>query len=100
MIRFISLKRSDKPEKKYMVTIEEEGREKTIHFGQSGAKDFTLSTPFEREARKQAYISRHKSREDWTSSGRDTAGFYAKHILWNKPTISASLADMKRRFFS
>jgi len=82
-----------------MVVIERDGREKTIHFGQSGAKDFTRHSALEREKRKQAYISRHKSNEDWTASGIDTPGFYAKHILWNKPTISASLADMKRRFF-
>ena len=98
MTRLISFNRSDNPEKKYMVVIEQDGRNKTIHFGQSGAKDFTRHSALEREKRKQAYISRHKSNEDWTASGIDTAGFWSKHILWNKPTISASLADTKRKF--
>ena len=81
-----------------MATIERDGREKTIHFGDSASKDYTLHSALEREKRKQAYISRHKSNEDWTASGIDTAGFWAKHILWNKPSVSASLADTKRRF--
>ncbi len=78
--------------------IERDGREKTIHFGDASAKDYTLHTALEREKRKKAYISRHKSREDWTASGIDTAGFWSKHILWNLPSVSASLADTKRRF--
>jgi hypothetical protein len=78
--------------------IERDGREKTIHFGASGYKDYTLFSPLEREQRKRNYISRHQSKEDWSLSGIDTAGFWAKHILWNKPSVSASLADTRRRF--
>ena len=81
-----------------MATIERDGREKTIHFGASGYKDYTSFPALEREARKKAYISRHQSREDWTASGIDTAGFWSKHILWNKPSVQASLADTRRRF--
>jgi hypothetical protein len=98
MVRIISFSRSDNPEKKYKVVIERDGREKTIHFGASGYKDYTLFSPLEREQRKSNYISRHQSKEDWTMSGIDTAGFWAKHILWNKPSVSASLADTRRRF--
>jgi hypothetical protein len=98
MVRIISFSRSDIPEKKYKVVIERDGREKTIHFGASGYKDYTLFSPLEREQRKKNYISRHQSKEDWSLSGIDTAGFWAKHILWNKPSVSASLADTKRRF--
>ena len=81
-----------------MVVIERDGRRKTIHFGQSGAKDFTRHSALERDARKRAYITRHQSNEDWTAQGIDTAGFWSKHILWNLPSVSASLADTKRRF--
>ena len=98
MVRIISFNRSDNPEKKYKVVIERDGREKTIHFGASGYKDYTSFSPLEREQRKRNYISRHQSKEDWTMSGIDTAGFWAKHILWNKPSVSASLADTRRRF--
>ena len=81
-----------------MVVIERDGHKKTIHFGASGYQDYTSFSPLEREQRKRNYISRHKSREDWTASGIDTAGFWSKHVLWNKPTISASLAETRRRF--
>ena len=40
----VVLKRSNKPEKKWMVIIEyrEGQRTKTIHFGASGYKDYTI----------------------------------------------------------
>ena len=48
--------------------------------------------------RKERYISRHKAREDWTKSGLETAGFWAKHLLWNEPSLSASIKDIEKRF--
>lgn len=81
-----------------MVEIERDGSRKTIHFGARGYKDYTSFSPLEREQRKRNYIGRHQSKEDWSESGIDTAGFWAKHILWNKPSISASLAETRRRF--
>ena len=99
MVKFLGLRKSDRPEKKYYVLLEgESGREKRVYFGDSSSKDFTLFSPLEREERKQRYIARHRSREDWAKSGIETAGFWAKHILWNLPSVSASLADTRRRF--
>ena len=66
---------------------------KTIHFGAKGASDFTLHGS---EERKQMYINRHRKREDW--SDPKTAGFYAKNILWNKPTVQGSIKDTNQRF--
>lgn len=99
MVKFLGLHKSDRPEKKYYALLEgDSGREKRVYFGDSSSKDFTLFSPLEREERKRRYIVRHSAREDWTKSGLETAGFWAKHILWNKPTVSASLADTRRRF--
>lgn len=81
-----------------MVILERDGRQKTVHFGASGYKDYTTFPVLERENRKKAYIGRHKSREDWTASGIDTAGFWAKHILWNLPSVQKSLAQTVRVF--
>ena len=64
------------------------GQGKTIQFGAEGYEDFTTSKS---EKKKSAYIARHKKNEDWTKSGIDSAGFWAKHLLWNKPTLSASI---------
>lgn len=93
MVRLVKLVPSKNPEKKYDAVIEREGREKTISFGQKSAKDFTTTGDKER---KQRYIARHSARENWTDP--ETPGFWAKHILWNKPTIAESLRDTKARF--
>ena len=97
MVKLISFKRSEIPDKKYQVTLEtNENRTRTIHFGDSNSKDYTLYSPLEREDRKRAYIARHKVTEDW--SDPLTAGFWSKHILWNLPTVTASLQATKRKF--
>ena len=87
----IVISKSDKPDKKLKANI----GNKTIHFGQQGASDYTIHKDTER---RQRYIDRHKKQEDWTRSGIDTAGFYSKNILWNKPTISQSVADLNSKY--
>jgi hypothetical protein len=88
--------KSNKPEKKFMVKFinPKTDREKTIHFGQAGASDMTQHKNDERKAR---YIKRHRGMgEKWKDP--TTPGFYALHILWNKPTISASIKDTMEKF--
>jgi hypothetical protein len=46
---------------------------KTIQFGAKGYTDYTLGAGDEK---KQNYITRHKSRENWNKSGLYTAGFW------------------------
>jgi len=49
--------------------------------------------------RKNRYVQRHKNmNEDWTKSGIKTAGFYAKHVLWNKPTLKESIKDLNDKY--
>ena len=88
----IIISKSDKPNKKFKAVID---KTKTVHFGQAGASDMTQHKD---EERKKRYVERHRKREDWTASGYKTAGFYAKHILWNKPTIQSSIKDINKRF--
>lgn len=94
---FLSLKKAE-GDKKYEVKLKNKstGREKTVKFGAKGMDDYTKTKDKEQ---KERYIKRHEKREDWTKSGVGTAGFWAKGILWNKPTISASLADIKSKYF-
>ena len=68
-------------------------REKTVHFGSVGYGDYTTTGDKDAKAR---YLSRHRAREDWDNP--ITAGSLARHILWNKTTIKASIADYKKRF--
>lgn len=88
----VYLKKSTRPEKKYMVWIDG----KTVHFGATGYSDYTKHKDQERM---QRYSDRHKrGGETWSKNGIKTAGFWSKWLLWNKPTIAASKKDMASRF--
>ena len=90
----VVIKKSTKPEKKYMAILSsKDNKTKTIHFGSSGMSDFTKHRD---EARKKRYLDRHRKRERWDVP--DTAGSLSRWILWNKPTLTASIADYKKRF--
>jgi hypothetical protein len=95
---FYGLHKSDKPEKKYFVEIEgESGRRKRIYFGDSSMKDYTTHNALEAESRKRAYLSRHKTTEDW--SDPSTAGFWSRHILWGDTrSIQQNLKRTLSRF--
>ena len=84
------IKPSNKKEKKFLAVID---NNKHIYFGAAGYSDMTQH---KNEERKQRYIDRHSKRENWNDP--TTAGFYAKNILWNKPTISESIRDTNTRF--
>jgi len=114
MYKFISIKKASDGKHKYEVELlnEETGRKKTVKFGSEGMGDFTLFTKkkgstlsnpslggLTPEEHKERYITRHQKREDWTKSGTGTAGFWSKHILWNKPTVEASLKDTLKTYF-
>ena len=71
--------------------------DKTVHFGATGYEDYTIHKD---EKRKASYLARHRTKEDWTLSGVDTAGFWARHLLWNEPSLTASVADINKRFKS
>lgn len=94
MVKLQSFGPSTNADKKYMVVLlKPDGRKKTIHFGAKGMDDFTKTGDVEQKSR---YIQRHKDRENWNDPL--TAGFWAKHILWNKSSVQSSLADTKRQF--
>ena len=61
-----------------------------VRFGRQGFSDFTKHKDPERMKR---YLTRHRSRENWTRSGAKTAGFWSRWILWSSP----SLTGAKRR---
>jgi len=81
---------STRADKKFMI-INPKG--KKIHFGAKGYEDYIIHKDDER---KQRYIARHQNNEDWTNL--DTPGFWARWLLWNKPTIKQSILDIDQRF--
>jgi len=69
---------------------------KTTHFGDERYEDYTIHKDKERL---KNYNTRHgskKSGEKWQQPM--TAGALSKWILWNKPSLTGSFADYKRRF--
>ena len=88
----VVISKSKKADKKYDAVID---GKKTISFGQKGASDMTLHND---KDRKQAYLNRHKKRENWGASGVDTSGFYSRWVTWNKDTLTKSVDDLNKRF--
>jgi len=90
----VEIKPSTSKGKKYMaIFYDGDKKVKTTHFGASGMSDFTKHKD---EERKQRYLDRHRARENWND--KFSAGALSKFILWNKPTLSASIADYKKHF--
>tara|TARA_Y100001937_G_scaffold36481_1_gene52280 strand:+ start:8925 stop:9254 length:330 start_codon:yes stop_codon:yes gene_type:complete len=90
-----SVKTSNKKGKKLMAIFDcpKCNVKKIIHFGASGMSDFTKHRD---PQRKERYLKRHQAREDWNNPL--TAGALSRWILWNKPTLKASIEDFENRF--
>lgn len=84
--------KSDRADKKYYIITDKGNR---VYFGASGFDDFTTHKDV---IRKKNYIARHRKNENWGKTGINTAGFWSRWLLWNKPTINESYEDIKKRF--
>ena len=62
-------------------------------YGAVGYDDYTTGHDQDQRLR---YLTRHSKRENWNNP--KSAGALSRWILWNLPTIEASLRDYKRRF--
>jgi len=85
-----TLSKSTRKDKKWMIETPEG---KTIHFGASGYEDYTMHKNL---ARKTSYIVRHQLNENWNDL--NTAGAWAKNLLWSEPTLEESIKKMKSKF--
>ena len=95
-MKLISITESPKADKKLMAVFQnnETGRKKTIHFGQNGAPDYTITKD---KAQRERYITRHARNEHWDNPM--TAGALSRFILWGASTSRATnIAEYKRRF--
>lgn len=95
---FVDIKPSDSKTKKYTATFYHrvDGLIKKIKTSQFGAKGYADFTTHKDEERKKRYLDRHRARENWNDY--KSAGSLSRFILWNKPTIKASIADYKKKF--
>ena len=94
--KFVSLKKDTDGKHKWVATIlnKETSREKRVRFGAVGYEDMTQHGD---EERKRLYLARHSKNENWNDIS--TSGAWSRWLLWNKKSISASLADIKKKFF-
>jgi len=92
-MKLISITKSHKADKKLDATFEKDGRTKTTSFGATGMDDYTKTHD---ESQKERYRTRHA--KDLQTHDPTRAGYLSWWILWNKPTIGASVADYRRRF--
>jgi hypothetical protein len=94
-MKLLSVTESNKPEKKMMAIFEQEnGRKKTVHFGQAKALDFTKTHDKEQRER---YRTRHA--KDLETGDPTRAGFLSYYILWGDSTsMKANIISFKKRF--
>ena len=86
----VVISKSTNKNKKFDVVVDN----KKISFGAVGYSDYTIHKDPER---KERYIARHKKNEDWNKSGIKTAGYWSKHLLWNKDTLTKSIDDISKK---
>ena len=95
------LRNSKNQKKKYAIYTP---KKKTISFGSAGYNDYTLEDDDEiAEKMLKTYIKRHgrkrpdgKLIENWNDP--QTAGFWAKNLLWNQRVLDAAIEDTEERY--
>tara|TARA_R110002153_G_scaffold214470_2_gene367101 strand:- start:116 stop:448 length:333 start_codon:yes stop_codon:yes gene_type:complete len=104
LMKIIPSKRAGKKYTAYFML--DNGKEKAVHFGSKGMRDFTLinnpkskfylKTKAERDSVKNAYIRRHKKRENWNNPL--SAGALSRWVLWELPSFAGSIKKFKNKF--
>ena len=84
----VEISQSNRKDKRMQAKFDD----KTVHFGARGGSTFADHGD---QTKKEAWIARHKERENWQDM--QTAGALAKHVLWNKKSIAESIKDLNRR---
>jgi hypothetical protein len=88
-MKLISVKKSTNPKFKYTATFQlDNGKTKTTNFGASGYSDYLIHKDVNRRTR---YRSRHE--KDLKTNDPTRAGYLSMGILWNEPTLKASIEE-------
>jgi hypothetical protein len=90
-MKFISLKHSTKPNKKYVIELSEPKR--TIHFG---SKNSSTYLDHKDKYKKENYLKRHQVNENWDEVN---AGSLSAYLLWGPYTdINKNLTHYLNKF--
>ena len=90
-MRFISLKKSNKPYKKLVITFSEPNL--TIHFGSKNSSTYLDHHDI---VKRSNYLKRHKVNENWN---KVNAGSLSKWLLWGPSTdLNTNLINYLDKF--
>ena len=97
----VTIKPSTRRDKKFMAQFTDASGKhiKTTHFGGAGCMDFIKYSnldPTHAKKKRLQYIKRHRVRESWRDP--TAAGTLSRYILWEKPTLNASLKKYRVMF--
>lgn len=92
-MKLIKIEPSTRKDKKWTAIFEDKNKTTRTHFGSKGMNDFLITGD---EKARQSYLTRHK--KDLLTNDPTRAGYLSYYILWNKPTMEASIRDYKKRF--
>jgi hypothetical protein len=94
-VRFVTFSKSPKRDKKLRATFANTDGKivARVDFGAAGASDYTKHKDTKRKRR---YMTRHQAREHWNDPV--TPGALSRWVLWNKPSLAASMDDYRSRF--
>lgn len=89
----VILSRSPNPKKKYRALFIE--NKKHVDFGARGYSDYTLHKD---ALRMKRYLHRHSGMgENWSPSGKYTAGYWSRWLLWSKPSMASAISLVSKR---
>jgi hypothetical protein len=92
-MKLLSILKSRDGTHKYTASFQLEDGIKKVSFGAVGYDDFLLTND---NKKKQAYLRRHRKREDWNNPL--SAGALSRWILWNKPNFLESVNSFIKKF--
>ena len=87
---FVSLKKSDRKGKKYVIVFN--NPKKTIHFG---SKDSSTFLDHKDKTKRDNYIKRHRVHENWNEVN---AGSLSRYLLWDSTNLNTNLKNYLQRF--
>ena len=91
----VVISKSDKKDKKLKaVFTRDNGREKTVHFGQAGADDYTITK--DKEQRKR-YRARHQ--KDLKTGDYMRPGYLSYYVLWgDSSSLASNIKAYKKKY--
>ncbi|EKX42828.1 hypothetical protein GUITHDRAFT_73602 [Guillardia theta CCMP2712] len=95
MYKYASLSPATAKGKKYKILLYDKDKKKlkTIQFGASGYEDYT---DHKNDERKERYLQRHRSSEDWNNPA--TPGAAARYVLWSAKSVSQGFQNYLNNF--